>query len=119
MHAPFLNDRLIGPARRTNVAFARAGILAGTDAHLAGVAEHGFAPVPEKFNTFNTFNTFDPFIRTPGPRWQNSQIGRFFVEAHPMEEERGTRVLGSDEGFALGTTRSGHFLITPKGAWIR
>jgi hypothetical protein len=37
-----------------------------------------------------------------------------FVEAHPMEEERGIRALGSGEGFTRGTTRFGRFLIIPK-----
>jgi hypothetical protein len=31
-----------------------------------------------------------------------------------MDEERGIRTRGSDEGVTLGTTRSGRSLITPK-----
>jgi hypothetical protein len=44
---------------------------------------------------------------------------KFFLKAHPIEEECGIRTLSSDVGFTLGTTKTDRFLITPQEAWVR
>ena len=61
-----------------------------------------------------------PMLR-PTPPVSNGYVEnrKFFLKAHPIEEECGIRTLSSDVGFTLDTTKTDRFLITPQGAWVR